>query len=214
MGTGHDIAQYSSRPRRPGGRFLVGWCLFCIGQNCTGACFRIVFRIFTSSSRSTNYCTSVNHVIYAYVVKVLMFMVVLPFVWLWPIFSSLILYTVGRTPWTGDQPVARPLPIHKTTETQNEHERDSIPRSQCMSERRQFMPQTALPLWSAVSLKKKLKIDHELRFKNLFYLQMLLRHGKFSLVSNNTPAQRAQTSQSNAVKFGQTSFTLNSVEPF
>jgi hypothetical protein len=26
-------------------------------------------------------------------------------------FSLLILYTVGRTPWTGDQPVARPLPI-------------------------------------------------------------------------------------------------------
>jgi hypothetical protein len=25
-------------------------------------------------------------------------------------FSYLIVYTVGRTPWTGDQPVARPLP--------------------------------------------------------------------------------------------------------
>jgi hypothetical protein len=24
----------------------------------------------------------------------------------------LILYTVGTTPWTGDQPVARPLPTH------------------------------------------------------------------------------------------------------
>jgi hypothetical protein len=29
-------------------------------------------------------------------------------------FSFLILYTVGRTPWTGDQPVARPLPTHRT----------------------------------------------------------------------------------------------------
>jgi hypothetical protein len=28
-------------------------------------------------------------------------------------FSFLILYTVGRTPWTGDQSVARPLPIHR-----------------------------------------------------------------------------------------------------
>jgi hypothetical protein len=28
-------------------------------------------------------------------------------------------YTVGRTPWTGDQPVARPLPTHRTTQTQN-----------------------------------------------------------------------------------------------
>jgi hypothetical protein len=31
------------------------------------------------------------------------------------LFSFLILYTVGRTPWTGDQPVGRPLPTHKTT---------------------------------------------------------------------------------------------------
>jgi hypothetical protein len=30
-------------------------------------------------------------------------------------FSFSILYTVGRTPWTGDQPVARPLPTLTTT---------------------------------------------------------------------------------------------------
>jgi hypothetical protein len=29
-------------------------------------------------------------------------------------FSFLILYTVGWIPWTGDQPVARPLPAHRT----------------------------------------------------------------------------------------------------
>jgi hypothetical protein len=29
-------------------------------------------------------------------------------------FSFLILYTVGRTTWTADQPVARPLPVHNT----------------------------------------------------------------------------------------------------
>jgi hypothetical protein len=33
-------------------------------------------------------------------------------------FNFLILYTDGRTPWTGDQPVARPLPTHRTTQTQ------------------------------------------------------------------------------------------------
>jgi hypothetical protein len=32
-------------------------------------------------------------------------------------FSFLILHTVGRTPWTGDQPVARPLPTHRPTQT-------------------------------------------------------------------------------------------------
>jgi hypothetical protein len=39
------------------------------------------------------------------------------------------LYTVGRTIWTGDQPVARPLPIHRTTQTQNKRTqyRHSIP---------------------------------------------------------------------------------------
>jgi hypothetical protein len=34
-------------------------------------------------------------------------------------FSFLILYTVGRTPWTGDQLVARPLPTYRITQTQN-----------------------------------------------------------------------------------------------
>jgi hypothetical protein len=29
-------------------------------------------------------------------------------------FSFLILYEVCRTPWTGDEPVARPLPTHRT----------------------------------------------------------------------------------------------------
>jgi hypothetical protein len=30
----------------------------------------------------------------------------------WPLFQFLNPYTVGRTPWKGDQPVARPLPTH------------------------------------------------------------------------------------------------------
>jgi hypothetical protein len=32
------------------------------------------------------------------------------------------------TPWTGDQPVASPLPIHRTTETQNKRTKTSMPR--------------------------------------------------------------------------------------
>jgi hypothetical protein len=36
-------------------------------------------------------------------------------------------YTVGRTPWTGDQPVARPLPTHRTTQTQNKHTQTAMP---------------------------------------------------------------------------------------
>jgi hypothetical protein len=62
------------------------------------------------------------------------------------LFSFVILYTVGRTPWAGDQPDARPLPAHRI----NAHrhtclEWDSNSRSQHSSERRQFMPHTARP---------------------------------------------------------------------
>jgi hypothetical protein len=40
------------------------------------------------------------------------------FVGPWPLLQFLDLYTVGRTPWMGDQPVARPLPAHRTTQTE------------------------------------------------------------------------------------------------
>jgi hypothetical protein len=39
------------------------------------------------------------------------------FVGSWPLFSLLILYTVGRTPWMVDKPVTRPLPMHRSTHT-------------------------------------------------------------------------------------------------
>jgi hypothetical protein len=38
-------------------------------------------------------------------------------------FSFLIFYTVGRTPWTEDQPVASPLPTNRATRTQNKRSR-------------------------------------------------------------------------------------------
>jgi hypothetical protein len=77
-----------------------------------------------------------------------------PFFGPWPLlqFRNLF-YTDGRTPWTSDQTVTRPLPTHRTTQTQNKHthkypclECESNPRSQRPSERRQFMPQTARPV--------------------------------------------------------------------
>jgi hypothetical protein len=39
----------------------------------------------------------------------------------------LILYTVGRTPWTGDQPFARQLPAHRTKQTQNNRTHPPMP---------------------------------------------------------------------------------------
>jgi hypothetical protein len=43
-------------------------------------------------------------------------------------FSFLNFYTVGRAQWTGDQPVARPLPAHRTPQTQNKRTPTSMPR--------------------------------------------------------------------------------------
>jgi hypothetical protein len=43
-------------------------------------------------------------------------------------FSFLILYTAGSTPWTGDQPIARPLPTHRTKQTQNKRTQTYMPR--------------------------------------------------------------------------------------
>jgi hypothetical protein len=42
-------------------------------------------------------------------------------------FSFWILHTIGRIPWTGDQPIARPLPTHKT-QLQNKRTQTYIPR--------------------------------------------------------------------------------------
>jgi hypothetical protein len=46
---------------------------------------------------------------------------------LWPLFHNLDLYTVGRTPWTGDQPVTRPQPTHRTPQTQNKCTQTAMP---------------------------------------------------------------------------------------
>jgi hypothetical protein len=51
-----------------------------------------------------------------------------PFSDLGRFFSFLILHTFGRTPWNGDQPAARPLPTHRTTQTQNKRIQTSMPR--------------------------------------------------------------------------------------
>jgi hypothetical protein len=57
--------------------------------------------------------------------SIYLLMALQPFVGPWPLFSFLILYTIGRIPWTGDQPVARPLPIHRT-QIQNKRTQTSM----------------------------------------------------------------------------------------
>jgi hypothetical protein len=43
-------------------------------------------------------------------------------------FSFLFLNKVDRTPRTRDQPVERPLPTHRTTQTENKRTQTSMPR--------------------------------------------------------------------------------------
>jgi hypothetical protein len=43
-------------------------------------------------------------------------------------FSFLIFYIVGRTPWMGDQHVARPLPAHRIAQTQTKCTQTSMPQ--------------------------------------------------------------------------------------
>jgi hypothetical protein len=45
----------------------------------------------------------------------------------WPLIQFPNLYTVSRTPWTSDQPVARPLPTQRTTKTRNKRKQTSMP---------------------------------------------------------------------------------------
>jgi hypothetical protein len=45
----------------------------------------------------------------------------------WPLFQFPNLYTVGRTPWRSDQPVTKPLPTRRSTQTQNKRTQTSMP---------------------------------------------------------------------------------------
>jgi hypothetical protein len=65
-------------------------------------------------------CQSPNHRNQAIIIIIILLAVVLvllmysPLLGLGRFFSFFILNTVGKTPWKGDQPVARPLPTHGT----------------------------------------------------------------------------------------------------
>jgi hypothetical protein len=47
----------------------------------------------------------------------------------WPLLQFRNLFYTDRTPWRSHQPVARPLPIYRTTQTQNKHTHISMPLS-------------------------------------------------------------------------------------
>jgi hypothetical protein len=51
-----------------------------------------------------------------------------PFIQFWSLSSFLIIYTVGKIPWTGDQFFEMPLPAHRTAQTQNKRTQTSMPQ--------------------------------------------------------------------------------------
>jgi hypothetical protein len=54
-----------------------------------------------------------------WIIHIYLRMALRPFIGPWSLFSFLIIYIVGRTPWKVDQPVAWQLPTNRTTQTQN-----------------------------------------------------------------------------------------------
>jgi hypothetical protein len=78
-------------------------------------------------------------------------MLVATYLWLYSpllgrFFGFLIFHTVGRNPRTGDQPIARPLPAHRTAQTQNKRTKTSMtqvrfePTIPVFERGKQFMP--------------------------------------------------------------------------
>jgi hypothetical protein len=65
----------------------------------------------------------------------------------WPLFQFLSLLHSGRTPWTGDQPVARPLPAYRTAQTQNKGTQTSTPQ---------------VRFESTIQVSERVKIFHDL----------------------------------------------------
>jgi hypothetical protein len=75
------------------------------------------------------YCSQVkNYVFHSFIQSFSHSMTLQSFVWPWPLFQfPNNFHTVGRTPWTSDQPVARPLPTHRTTQTENKLTHATMP---------------------------------------------------------------------------------------
>jgi hypothetical protein len=86
--------------------------------------FRRLLRLVGSRWR---YSTPPPHGLWSIYLSVCLSMAVQSFRWALAAFHLLILCTAGRTPRTGDRPVARPLPAHRTAQTQNKSRQTSIP---------------------------------------------------------------------------------------
>jgi hypothetical protein len=95
-----------------------------------------------------------------------------PFVGPWPRLQFRnYFYTDGRTPWIGDQPVARTLPTHKTTKTSNK----STHRHPCLRVRIEPM----------ISAFERAKIFHALDFAATVIGVKILESSKYIALSRS-----------------------------
>jgi hypothetical protein len=107
-----------------------------------------------------------------------------PFLGLDRFFSFFILYTVGykvgRTTWTGIQPIARPLSTHRTTQTDIKLTQTSMPwvgfkpTISVLERAKKVPPYTARPPWSAEPLytasKTSLRLRHHGSDVNIYFV--------------------------------------------
>jgi hypothetical protein len=95
-------------------------------ETCFSASRSASYMTFSSLPSSLSKIIVRNHpVIYYSSVSVLLLWLYSSLLGPWPLFFSfLILYTVGKTPWTGDQPVARPLLTEQHKHRINAHNTD------------------------------------------------------------------------------------------
>jgi hypothetical protein len=93
----------------------------------------------------------------------------------WQLFEFLNLYTVGKAASTGDQPVARPLTTHRTTQTQNK-------RTQTSMSPVGFKP--TIPVF------KRAKAVHASDARPLRLVQIIIKHGILVSTTTKTVAIR------------------------
>jgi hypothetical protein len=101
-----------------------------------------------------------------------------PFVGPWRLlqFRNLF-YTDDRTPWTSDQPIARPLPTRRTTDTPTSMPWLGFEPTIPESELRKTMPHTARPLWSTLEVYRN--YVQFLWCLSLYGSTALVNHGRF-----------------------------------
>jgi hypothetical protein len=99
---------------------IMTTCLWCRGWRIQTACSMFLLMLWSW------FCARSGAVVLV-VCFIHSSMALQPFIGPGRFSSFVILYTIGRTPWTGDQPITRSLPTHRTTQTQNKRTQTSMP---------------------------------------------------------------------------------------